>query len=68
MKSVLPLLIFWLGFGIANALSLPSQCGAASDWPTFGTEPLLFACEHKFAIAAVLIGLLIVLLAQLRRA
>ncbi|MBA9859247.1 hypothetical protein ACUXLG_005401 [Ralstonia sp. 121560039-2] len=69
MKSVLlPLLIVWVAFGIANALSLPNQCGGISDWPTFGTEPFMLACEHKYAFVAVLVVALIVLAARLRRA
>ncbi|ENZ78069.1 hypothetical protein OR214_02345 [Ralstonia pickettii OR214] len=69
MKGVLlPLLVFWVVFGIANALSLPSQCGGSSDWATFGSEPLLFACEHKLAFAAVLVVALIVMVVKLRRA
>lgn len=69
MKSVLlPLLVIWVLFGIANALSLPNQCGGKSDWVGFGTEPFLFACEHKFAFVGVLVVALIVLLAKMRRA
>lgn len=69
MKSVLlPLLFSWVFFGIAQALSLPTQGSGPSDWTGFGTEPFLFACEHKFAFVGVLVVALIVLIAKMRRA
>ncbi|MBA9846828.1 hypothetical protein [Ralstonia pickettii] len=67
-SALLPLLIFWILFGIAQALSLPSQCGGPSDWTGFGTESFLFACEHKFAFAGVLAVALLFLIVKLRRA